>query len=133
MIVVYVVLGVLLLLSLRGILSYNRFAGQRNLVIESWRQVDVELTVGVDRLLAIAEAYPLLQADRLFGDLQHELVDTEDRIASSRRLYNGNVRALNTRVETFPSSVTARLMRIKPSEYFEADAADRAVPSTEFA
>ena len=185
MIVIYVVLGVLLVLSVGAIVSYNRFARQRNLVIESWRQVDVELTrrhdlvpnlvatvkgyatheratfervaalrgaavepadrlatrarredaltVGVDRLLAIAEAYPLLQADRLFGDLQHELVDTEDRIASSRRLYNGNVRALNTRVETFPSSVTARLMRIKPSEYFEADAADRAVPSTEFA
>jgi LemA protein len=39
-----VVLGVFVLLALCVVVSYNRFVRQRNLVQESWRQVDVELT-----------------------------------------------------------------------------------------
>jgi LemA protein len=40
----YVLLGVLVLLALGAVGSYNRFVRQRNLVQESWRQIDVELT-----------------------------------------------------------------------------------------
>jgi len=38
-----VVAGVLVLIALAVAVSYNRFVRQRNLVQESWRQVDVEL------------------------------------------------------------------------------------------
>jgi LemA protein len=40
----YVVLGLVVLMTLGVVVSYNRFVRQRNLVQESWRQVDVELT-----------------------------------------------------------------------------------------
>ncbi|MDP9183809.1 MAG: LemA family protein [Actinomycetota bacterium] len=40
----YVVIGVVVVLALAVVVSYNRFVRQRNLVLESWRQVDVELT-----------------------------------------------------------------------------------------
>jgi LemA protein len=43
MTLVYVVLGLVALLALCVIVSYNRFVKQRNLVQESWRQIDVEL------------------------------------------------------------------------------------------
>src|SRR4051812_12550486 len=43
MIALYVILGVAALLILATIVSYNRFVRQRNLVQESWRQIDVEL------------------------------------------------------------------------------------------
>jgi LemA protein len=39
----YVVLALLAVLLLAGVVSHNRFVRQRNLVEESWRQVDVEL------------------------------------------------------------------------------------------
>src|SRR4051812_13252273 len=39
----YVVLGLVVLLLLAVVVSYNRFVRQRNLVQESWRQIDVEL------------------------------------------------------------------------------------------
>src|SRR3954470_4034975 len=39
----YVVLGLVALLLLALVISYNRFVRQRNLVQESWRQIDVEL------------------------------------------------------------------------------------------
>ena len=53
---------------------------------------------------AVAEAYPDLKASTNFLELQRELTETEDRIAAGRRFYNANVRALNTRVESFPSN-----------------------------
>ena len=40
----WVVLGVVVLVAIAAVASYNRFVRQRNLVQESWRQIDVELT-----------------------------------------------------------------------------------------
>jgi LemA protein len=131
-----IVLGAIVLLLLAIVASYNRFVRQRNLVEESWRQVDVELrrrydlvpnlvatvkayaaherqvfesvvaaraqaqapeasraaqgddesvlTRSLRGLLAVAEAYPALKADQQFRDLQAQLAETEDRIASTR-------------------------------------------------
>ncbi len=61
-----------------------------------------ELGSSLRSLLAVAEAYPELEADEQFLDLQRQLVVTEDRIQAARRLYNGNVRTYNQRVDTFP-------------------------------
>ena len=43
----------------------------------------------------------------------------ENRIAASRRFYNGNVRAYNTRVRTFPSNLVAATFRFRAREFFE--------------
>lgn len=72
-------------------------------------------------LLAVAEAYPTLQVNSNFRELQHELRNTEDRIAAGRRFYNGNVRALNTRVESAPSNIIAGLFKFTAASYFELD------------
>jgi LemA protein len=53
--------------------------------------------------------------------LQQQLAETEDRIAAGRRFYNGNVRALNTRVEAFPSSIVASVFNFEKAEYFEVE------------
>ena len=39
----WIVLGLVVLLAVFVAVSYNRFVSQRNLVQESWRQIDVEL------------------------------------------------------------------------------------------
>ena len=173
----WIVLGILVLFALAIVASYNRFVRQRNLVQESWRQVDVELnrrhdlipnlvetvkgyatqertvlqtvteartaavqtlqaqsagvaaqaqaenTLGraLSGLFAVAENYPDLKSSQNFLALQQQLAETEDRIAAARRFYNGNVRALNTRVEAFPSSVIASTFGFKKADYFEVD------------
>jgi LemA protein len=171
-------LFVLMLLMGAGIaliasaVMFNRLVRLRNLVQESWRQVDVELTRRHDLvpnlvetvkgyaahersvltsvvdaraaavsapdvpakaeaenklagslrgLLAVAESYPDLKAAGPFQQLQAQLAETEDRIAAARRFYNGNVRALNTRVEAFPSSVIASAFHFTKADYFETD------------
>jgi LemA protein len=88
------------------------------------------LVDGLKQLLAVAEAYPALKADQHFLELQRELVGTEDRIQAARRIFNGNVRDLNVRVEQVPSNLVARLGGFGRAEYFEIDDVDRTVPST---
>jgi len=75
------------------------------------------------RVIALAEAYPDLKADRNFLELQEELVDTEDRIAAARRFFNGNVRDYNTRCESLPSSIVASLFGHKAESYWEVEEA----------
>src|SRR3954470_2525123 len=174
----WVVLALVVLLLLAFIASYNRFVRQRNLVQESWRQIDVELrrrhdlipnlvetvrgyatqerTVlqavtearasamqtmqasasgvaaqaqaetqlgrALGNLFAVAENYPDLKSSQNFLALQQQLAETEDRIAAGRRFYNNNVRALNTRVEAFPSSIVGSVFGFTKADYFEVDA-----------
>lgn len=90
---------------------------------------ETALMIGMKRLFAVAEAYPELKADTHFLALQHELANTEDRIAASRRFYNGNVRELNMLCEQFPSSIVAGMFSFSRADYFElASEAERVVP-----
>ena len=81
------------------------------------------------RLIAVAEGYPVLKASQSFLDLQRNLSDTEDQIQFARRYYNGAVNNLNTRVETFPDLLVARLFGFRAAEYFELDSPAEAQPA----
>jgi LemA protein len=77
-------------------------------------------------LFAVAESYPELKSNTNFIELQRELVDTEDKIQASRRFYNGGVRDLNTKIQTFPSNVIAAMFGFKNREFFELEATEMA-------
>ena len=77
------------------------------------------LSSALKSLFAVAEAYPDLKANQNFLQLQQELGDTEDKIQAARRFYNGNVRDLNTALQTFPSNFIASMFRFIPREFFE--------------
>ena len=76
-------------------------------------------------MLAVSESYPELQADQHFLELQAELAVTEDRIQAARRLFNGNVRDYNQRVDSVPSNVIAGLGGFRRHEYFDLEPAIR--------
>jgi LemA protein len=85
------------------------------------------------RLFAVAEAYPQLRATENFQQLQNELTNTEDQIAASRRIYNGNVQSYNTRIQTFPNSLIAGMGGFTPREFFEIETpADREPVKVDF-
>jgi LemA protein len=84
-------------------------------------------------LFVLVEAYPDLKASTSFLDLQQQLVHTEDRIQAARRIYNGNVRDLNRRVQQVPSALVAKLFGIEGGQYFEVEAAVRARPGVQLA
>ncbi len=80
---------------------------------------ELELSAALQQVLMRVEAYPDLRASQNFLQLQSELTNTEDRIAAARRFYNGNVRAYNSRVRTFPSNLIASSFGFEVREFFE--------------
>ena len=89
-------------------------------------QAETALSGALGRLFAVAEAYPQLRAAESFTQLQQELANTEDQIAASRRIYNGNVQAYNTKIQVLPNSLLAGPFGFTRREFFEIeDPADR--------
>jgi LemA protein len=79
------------------------------------------ITSGLGKLLAVVENYPDLKASENFLALQEELTGTESKIAYARQFYNEQVRLLNTRIQSFPSSVLANAFHFTPREFFQID------------
>ena len=91
-----------------------------------------ELVGALKKLLAVVENYPQLKADKNFLELQHELVNTEDRIQAARRFFNGNVRDYRNKCETFPSSIIAGMFGFERKDYFNVAPSVREVPDADF-
>ena len=82
---------------------------------------ETALTSTLGRLFAVAEAYPDLKAAHNFLDLQKNLAGVEDQIQMARRYYNGTVRDYNIRVESFPSTLIAKLCGFRRADFFEIE------------
>lgn len=90
------------------------------------------LTRALFNLQATAEAYPQLQANQNFMDLQRQLQELEQKIAYARQFYNDVVLKLNNAIETFPSNIVAGLFHFEQAEYFQVDDASRQAPQVKF-
>jgi LemA protein len=93
---------------------------------------NAQLTGALGRLIAVAENYPQLKADRLFLQLQDELSGTENRIAVARQDYNEAARDYNSYIRQFPQNLTAKATGAKPRPYFEAAAEAGQAPRVDF-
>jgi LemA protein len=174
---ILIVLGLVVLVAIVGVVSYNRFVSQRNLIKDAWSNIDTELkrrydlipnlvetvkgyashekeifeevartrsmaagatgspaeqaaaegplVAALGKLFAVVENYPDLKANQNFLELQRELTNTEDRLQTARRFYNGNVREYNERVKQFPSVLVASMFGFKEEEFFEVEEAVR--------
>lgn len=91
-------------------------------------EAENQLTGALKSVFAIAEAYPELKANENFGKLQDELTDTEDKIQAARRFYNGNVRDLNIKVQSFPTNIFANMLGFKKRDLFEIEDAAQKEP-----
>ena len=88
----------------------------------------------LQRIFAIAEAYPDLQAAASFAGLQRTLTDVEDTLQNARRYYNAVVRDWNTGIAQVPASLVASACAFRAREFFGIDdAAERAVPRVDTA
>ncbi|MEM7563929.1 MAG: LemA family protein [Pseudomonadota bacterium] len=82
-------------------------------------QLEAHISQSLISIVALQEAYPDLKADQNFLQLQGDISLVESDIQSARRYYNGAVRNLNSRIESFPDLILARWFRFLPAEYFE--------------
>ena len=95
-------------------------------------QAEDQLTAGLGRLIAVAEAYPDLKASENFLALQEELTGTESKIAYARQFYNDQVMQLNTAIQSFPSSLLAGAFHFEAREFFNIEEPERGPVQVEF-
>lgn len=165
----YTITGVVALIILWLILTFNGLVRRRYRIRESWSDIEVQLKrrydlipnlvetvkgymahergvfekvteartkamgantkeekLGAENILsgtlktlfAVSENYPDLKANANFLDLQRELSDTENKIQSARRFYNGNVMDYNTKIEVFPVNLIAGALGFKKEDFF---------------
>lgn len=92
--------------------------------------IEGAMEAGLHKLVVTMEDYPELKADANFRQLQGELAETENQIQYARRFYNGAVRNLNTRIQSFPHLLIARPLGFTPAQFFTVDdVSERATPT----
>ena len=87
----------------------------------------------IGRLLAVAENYPALRASENFQELHEALEETENGIQHARRYFNGPVRVMNVKVQSFPGNLIAGRYGFTEARFFELDSpSDRELPKVGF-
>jgi LemA protein len=101
---------------------------------QAFQAAQGQLTSALSRLLVTVEAYPQLQANQNFQQLQSQLEGTENRITIARRDYNEAVRDYNTSLRTFPTVIWAKTAFAgeEPMQLFTATAEAQTAPQVQF-
>ena len=110
--------------TLEGVVNArNAYATANN--VEGQLQADHELTNAINKLFALAEAYPDLKANENFINLQNDLSEIEQKIVYARGFYNDSVLKLNNKIQMFPSNIIAKIFGFTKKTYFEANKEER--------
>ena len=88
-------------------------------------KVSKEVSESITNLIAKAESYPDLKANKIYERLQIELVGTEDKIAFARQFYNDCVQRFNTKIEVFPNVIFAKMFKYEKKKYFEVETEEK--------
>jgi LemA protein len=108
--------------------SQARADAMRAAGVQETREAEQKLSTALTDLRAVAENYPQLRATENFQRLQADLAEIEDEIQASRRIYNSNVQAFNTKIQIFPNSIIANQGGFAPREFFEIETAAEREP-----
>lgn len=100
--------------------------------IQQFQAAQGQLSSALGRLLAVSEAYPTLQANQNFRDLQAQIEGTENRIAVARKDFNETARVYNSSIRTFPNNIVAGFGGFQQKPYFEAQAGAENAPKVQF-
>lgn len=80
----------------------------------------------------VVEQYPQLKADTVFAKLQSAIMDSEEHLQAARRLFNSNVKTINQKIVSFPTSWVAKKISMEKKAYFEVEEQKRQDPKMEF-
>lgn len=83
-----------------------------------------KITSAIRGIMVAVEKYPELKANENFLELQKQLHDIEEDIATARRYYNGSVRQYNNSVQMFPSNIIAGMFHFDKKPMFEVNSVE---------
>ncbi len=95
-------------------------------------KADNMLSQAMKSLFAVAEAYPKLEANQNFMQLQEELSGTEGKIAFARQFYNDTVMSFNTKLQVFPTNTFGKLLGFQEKEFFKTEGVERKAVKVQF-
>ena len=87
-------------------------------------EAEAALSSALHGLIGYTEDNPDITATDNIRLLQQQLEETEDQIAASRRLFNGNVQSYNAKVGSIPWNFIAQSKGFKPAAMFDVDEAE---------
>ncbi len=96
-----------------------RTAAMAATTIDDKIKAEQHLTSALQGLKVQVEAYPDLKANQNFLQLQEELSDIENKLAASRRFFNGATTEYNNAVESFPGNLIARNFGFQREVFFD--------------
>lgn len=76
-------------------------------------------------IMALSESYPELKSNQSYLHLMEDIKNVEDKIAYARTRYNMTVTNYNTAIESFPTSIFAKMLGYKREETFEISDVER--------
>ncbi len=100
--------------------------------IDDIQKSNSQLSRSLVNLFAIAERYPELKANTNFLNLQGQLQESEDKIATYRERFNNFVLVYNNSCEQFPGNLVAQLFGFKTANFIEIPEDEKAVPKVQF-
>ena len=80
---------------------------------------DNQITDALKSVFALSEAYPELNSNENFLNLQDRISGLENEIADRRELYNESVNNYNIRIQSLPDVVIANAMGLDQEEMFQ--------------
>ena len=93
---------------------------RNNLPIDEKIKENDKLTDNYERVKLLVENYPELKTDKSFLKLQETIVEVENVLQASRRMYNSNVSIYNQMISTFPNNMIANIFGYNKKEFFTA-------------
>lgn len=98
---------------------------RRNSSISEFNKSLEDQNQAIDKIYALAEAYPELRSSDQFLNLQNEIDDENEQLAAAKRIVNNNISKLNQIIVSFPSSVVAGIKNIKEEEFLIEETVSR--------
>lgn len=118
-----------LIASVKGYMDHERgtldaITSKRNKAINASSinekiAAEKELSSALNGFNIQVEAYPDLKASNNFSQLQTELSDIENKLASVRRFFNSSTKELNIAIQKFPNNLLASIFGYKEEDMFD--------------
>ena len=81
------------------------------------------------QFVAVAENYPELKANENYKNIMNNLNEYEDKVRTTRLVYNDTVTKLNRTIRMFPTSLIAPIFGIHSRDYLAAEESKKDMPN----
>ena len=79
----------------------------------------------IPSIMAISESYPELKSNQSYLHLMEDIKNVEDKIAYARTRYNMTVTEYNTAIQSFPTSIFAKMLGYTDEKTYEISDVER--------